>query len=126
MKLVWMAALAALLLAGCGGDSTFTASGTLGLVALDSAEADCSSGKGGYDDIHKGASVVIYDADGKKLAVGALKSGKELGDDGLCVFDFAVPDVPSGDGPYGVEVGTRGQVSFTEDESDRIVISLGG
>lgn len=125
MKLVWVAMSAALLLAGCGGGSTFTATGTLGLVALNSAEDDCSSGTGGYNDIREGASVVVYDANDKKLAVGALEAGRDL-DSGLCVFDFKVPDVPSGDGPYGVEVGNRGQVSFTEDESDSIVISLGG
>ena len=79
---------------------------------------------GGYDDIHKGASVVIYDADGKKLAVGALKAGKG-GESGLCMFDFDVPDIPSGKGPYGVEVASRGEVSFTEKQADSIVVSLG-
>lgn len=120
-----VAAIGALLLAGCGGDSTFTASGKLGLVAVDAASDDCSSGTGGYSDIHEGASVVISDADGKKLAVGSLKAGKDIGD-GLCVFDFKVPNVRSGAGPYGVEVSHRGEISFTEKEADSIVISLGG
>lgn len=109
----------------CGGDSTFTASGKLGLVAVDAATDDCSSGTGGYDDIHEGASVVIYDAAGKKLAVGSLDAGKERGTSGLCLFDFEVSDVPSGVGPYGVEVSSRGQVTFKEDQADNIVISLG-
>ena len=125
MKLVGIAMAVALLLARCGGDSTFTASGTLGLVAVDAATDDCSSGTGGYDDISEGADVVIYDAAGNRLAFGSLKAGKPQGDGGLCVFDFDVPDVPGGKGPYGVEVSHRGQVSFKESQADDIVISLG-
>lgn len=117
--------MAVAVLAGCGGGASFTAKGTLALVALDSATNDCASGTGGYSDIQEGASVVIYDAGGKKIAVGSLKAGRDY-EDGLCVFDFAVPDVPSGDGPYGVEVANRGQVTFKEDGADSIVISLGG
>jgi len=126
MKLVGMLVLAALLLAGCGGESTFTAKGTLGIVAVDSTTDDCSSGTGGYDDITEGASVVIYDASDKKLAIGSLKAGKEYGDNGLCVFKFKIPDIPSGKGPYGVEISHRGQIAFTEKEADDIGISLGG
>lgn len=125
MKLVGAVVAGLLLLSGCGGDSTFTAKGMLGLVAVDAATDDCSSGTGGYDDISEGVSVVIYNADGKKVAAGALEAGRSEGDNGLCVFDFKVPDVPSGDGPYGVEVGNRGQVTFKEDQADKIVVSLG-
>ena len=114
----------AVALAGCGGGK-LTASGTLGLTAVNAATDDCSSGTGGYDDIHEGTSVVVYDSTGKKVAIGSLGAGKAYGSDGLCVFRFSVPDVPSGDGPYGVEVGSRGQVSFNESEASKIVISLG-
>lgn len=125
MKLVALA-LAVAVLTACGGSSTFTASGTLGLVALNAATDDCTGGTGGYDDIQEGTEVVIYSADGKKLALGELDAGKpDKDEEGLCLFDFDVPDVPSGKGPYGVEVGSRGQVSFKEGESDSIVISLG-
>lgn len=119
-----IASAALVVLSACGGSSGFTAEGTLGIVAADSTTSDCSSGTGGYDDIHEGASVVIYDASGKKLAVGALEAGKKR-ESGLCVFDFEVPDIPAGAGPYGVEVASRGQVSFTEDRADAIVVSLG-
>ena len=121
----WVALIAIAALAGCGGDSTFTASGTLGLVAVDAATDDCGSGTGGFDDISEGADVVIYDAAGKRLAFGSLKAGKPQGDGGLCVFDFEIPEVPRGKGPYGIEVGSRGQVSFSEDKAEDIAISLG-
>lgn len=120
-----VASVALVCVGACGGESKFTASGSLGIVALDAATDDCSSGTGGYSDIREGAEVVITDASGKKLAVDSLLTGREYQESGLCVFDFSVKGVPSGKGPYSVEVASRGDVTFTEDEADGIVISLG-
>lgn len=120
-----IASVALVALSACGGASAFTAKGALGIVAVDATTDDCSAGTGGYSDIREGASVVITDASGKKLAVGSLKEGKPYGESRLCTFGFSIEDIPGGEGPYSVEVGSRGEVAFTEDEADSIVISLG-
>ena len=110
-----------LVTSGCGA-SNFNASGTVGLIAVDAAEDDCSAGIGGFDDIREGASVVISDAEGKRVALGSLQAGSG---DGACLFAFDVADIPSGQGPYAVEVASRGEVAFNEEDADGIVLSLG-
>lgn len=128
--------------------STFTASGTLtltdssGLLAtlnpdytLPAKGSPCSSGLG-MDDIEAGAQVVVTGSDGHTLAIGELDAGKNDGGDGgapplsinHCVFAFSVTDIPSGKGPYAIEVAHRGKINFTETTAKKqpILLTLGG
>lgn len=134
MKLVGIVMAAALLLAGCGGESggdgktaakTFTASGAIKLYATGTvAVGDSCAGKGGYDDIRVGAAVLIKNADGKRVALGELGTG-EPGEYSTCSLPFAIKGVPSGAGPYSVEVSHRGEVPFNEGDAKSIALTLG-
>ena len=108
--------------------STFAVSGNLTLADYMPAAGDLGvpcQGIGGYDDIQGGAQVVIYDATGRQLAVGALNQGEILGL-GRCVFAFRLSGVPRGDGgPYSVEVSHRGKIAFTFAQAYDVEMSLG-
>lgn len=115
--------------------ATLTASGTLllkrGEFSWNSAADPTCQGLGGYSDLRAGTQVVVTDAAGKKLAVGALVAGR-AGDfstesdgtqrAGSCSLSFAVSGVPRGVGPYGVEVSHRGVQNYNETELDRGVM----
>lgn len=82
------------------------------------------AGSGGYADVRAGAPVTVKDSAGKTLALGQLGTGKAEGK--VCRFDFTVGGVPSGEEIYGIEVGRRGVVQYTEDQMrEPIVLSLG-
>lgn len=83
-------------------------------------------GVGGFDDIRGGATVVVYDAADKILAMGRLDPGRANDATGDCIFLFAVPDVPTSDF-YRVEVAHRGQVPFTQRQVDdhQVQLTLG-
>lgn len=73
-------------------------------------------GGGGYDDVHEGTQVVISDADGTTIAVGALGVGVPVGLASIdkpasCKFPFEVV-APGGHDFYGVAVGKRGTVQY--------------
>lgn len=76
----------------------------------------CSGWKG-YDDIRAGTEVVVSDAAGKSLVVGSLKAGAAtVGSDGRateCTMKFHIDGVPSGVGPYGVAIGSRGVAHYS-------------
>lgn len=128
---VGLASVALLIAAGCGGGGdepaeakTFEASGAIKLLATGAyAIGDTCTGSDGYDDITGGATVVVTDADGKKVALGALDVGQP-GEYQTCSFPFAVKDVPSGNGPYSIEVSHRGEVPFSENDASSIALSL--
>lgn len=88
----------------------------------------------GYDDHTAGAPVVVTDASGSTVALGELVAeglqvltGSTDMRDTWCGFRFEVTDVPRGEGFYGVSVGDRDAVQFTEDEvfGDDLALSLG-
>lgn len=113
-------------------DATFTAAGTLhldlGQFSWNSVQDPTCQGLNGYSDLRGGTQVLVTDATGKKLAVGALAAGR-TGDftansdgtqrAGACSLDFAVPGIPRGVGPYGIEVSHRGVQNYTEAQLDR-------
>lgn len=131
------------LLVGGGGDGsskvsdspsaakgkTFEISGNVTLT--DSGNENFGGGQcaggGGYDDMREGAQVVVTDSVGKTLAVGALGRGTHSGQYAqvVCVFPFVIADVPSGVGPYSVEIGHRGKISFTEIDASDLELTLG-
>lgn len=108
---------------------TFALHGTFVLSdisGVDLHDDGSCSGTGGYSDIAEGASVQVYDAAGKVLAVGALESstGIEL----VCGFEFSVPEVPTGEEFYQVEVTHRGKITVTAEEAKagEVALTLGG
>ncbi|MBK3584285.1 hypothetical protein JHN49_11305 [Streptomyces sp. MBT57] len=82
-------------------------------------------GTDGYDDIEEGTSVTVYDGAGDITATGILGTSTYAG--GLCVFDIAIDNVPTGEKFYQVEVSHRGKVHLTADEAEagKLSVSLG-
>lgn len=115
-----------------GGSGTtggkFAVHGTLKLVGdhLAIGGQPCF-GTSGYDDIAVGASVVIYDAAGKQLVIGALGGGtsNQPGSLGVCTFTFDISGVPAGVGPYSIEVTHRGKVPFDQSTASDVELTLG-
>lgn len=76
----------------------------------------------GYDDIAEGRSVVIRDSKGETVAIGdlgavvlAVVEGETDMRMTYCRAHFSVDEVPRGRGFYSVEVGSRGEVEFSEE-----------
>lgn len=128
-----------LLLAGCSSSptaakptpaaKTFTAIGTLDLGGQpDGGTGAPCEGANGYTDIHAGTQVVVYDAAGKSLGVSALAAGSTISNGpaafATCHFKFSVPGVPSGVGPYSVQVGSYDKTTFTEDGAGALKVSI--
>ncbi len=129
-----------LLLPRGGGGATFTLRGSL--PVFDSAQlftvdnggagkpsgSPCVAGQG-YDDIVQGAQVVVTASNGDRLAVGQLDAGTwspgPIASIGDCVFTFAITGIPTGRGPYAVEVAHRGQVVFNQDNAGDLELTLG-
>lgn len=91
-----------------------------------SRSTNACQGQRGFADVAEGAQVVVTDAGGKVVGVGSLgpgvgQGGSTLGTSGgavvaaVCELRFTAA-VPGGVGPYGVEVGKRGVLRYTEDE----------
>lgn len=73
------------------------------------------TGRGGYDDIRLGTSVVVKDGKGVTLATGRLGAGK-MGEFGFgCDFSFEVLNVPKADF-YSIEVAHRGALTYSRKE----------
>ena len=72
------------------------------------------TGKGGYDDIRLGASVVVKDGKDVTLATGRLGPGKMTEERG-CEFNLEVLNVPKADF-YSIEVSHRGALTYARQE----------
>jgi hypothetical protein len=115
----------------------FTVAGSLTLkdpggvfYVSDGSTGDSCTGKGGYDDVRRGATVVVRNSRGEKLALGALDVGFLTEDSSEylpapCVFDFQVRDVPVDGDLYSIEVAHRGEVNFTSDGAASLTLTLG-
>lgn len=101
-----------------------------GQFAWDRQAASCW-GKGGYDDLTKGASVTVTDAAGKTIALGSVVSEyTSFSTDEFassCTLNFQVENVPRGGQFYGVEVSHRGVVHESEADafSGQIQLTIG-
>jgi hypothetical protein len=102
--------------------STFVVEGTLTLDEPVTNDAPCF-GADGYDDITEGAQVIVTDATGRTVGIGELLEGE--GTEEGCEFQFEVDDVPSGAGPYSVEVTHRGKIAFQESDAQSLDLTLG-
>lgn len=113
--IVALAVIGALVLAGGAGTgvwfvarhgvpavvpSTFDVHGTLVI------QDDCTSL--GYSDIGTGTQVTVTDESGTVLGIG------DLGQQGQCRWSFLVLNVPAGHRFYGVGIGRRGTIQYTE------------
>ncbi len=106
---------------------------------------DCAPRQSGYEDIRNGAQVVLTDATGATVGVGALANGRltqtrqiQRGgpDDGnlpvhtqtwgLCMWDFSVT-YTSGSPFYGVQVSRRGVVQHAAADlaANKVALSIG-
>ncbi|KAA1031813.1 hypothetical protein FVA95_08600 [Pseudonocardia sp. EV170527-09] len=109
-------ALATGLLLALAGTSTRSITGAMTVMnGTSSLYSSSSYGSchlsSGYDDIVAGTAVTVRDSAGRIAGVGALDSG--TGSSYGCTFSFVVDDVPASDF-YTVEVGHRGEVTFTD------------
>lgn len=113
---------------GSSTPTTFTLRGTMTLtgdnVPAGATSEDCT-GYEGYADIARGASVTVYDQDGKVVASGALGTGKPKS--AACVFPVSVAGVPEGSRFFQVEVSHRGKltVSAADARAGKFAASLG-
>jgi hypothetical protein len=85
--------------------------GTVTLLDFDGWNRDWNnpelcSGDSGYDDISKGAQIVVTGPDGKVVSTGSLSSGVVVGQHDGCKFSFTL-SVPGGLAFYGVAIGSR-------------------
>lgn len=93
---------------------TFTMKGAFNLAVTPGTTtlkngASCA-GADTYADLRAGASVKVFDPQGKVLSSGNLSAGRfavtSIGS--ACIFDLNITGVPDGLPTYGVEVGSHG------------------
>jgi hypothetical protein len=110
-----------------GAPSPFTVAGDITLDSYDGVlkvTGGVCTGQNGYDDMSAGAQVVVADATGKTIAVGALESGvSESGS--KCRFPFSIENVPEGEGPFSVQVSHRGSIAFSRADAGDLHFTLG-
>ncbi len=114
----------ALLSVACGGSGedtvprNLTGSFTLtgyGNMLGSTSDSSCL-GKGGYEDIREGLGVVVSDEAGKTLATGSLGKSMYTSSPMKCFFPIIVSKtLPKADF-YTVEVGKRGDLTYSYDE----------
>ena len=145
-RLALVLGVAAILLAGCGDKGSgatkppsFDVLGVLDLTSYDGINYANRGSKGeecwgehGFDDIVKGAQVVIKSPSGESIGLGELGTGRLTSNansfrvNARCRFDFHIFDVPDkGDGVYSVEVSHRGGVSFQKVDASHLRLTIG-
>jgi hypothetical protein len=77
-------------------------------------------------DLHSGAAVTVSSA-GTTLATGTLGVGTETVSTtgGVCVFPFAVANVPAGKKVYEVQIGRHAPVQVSEADLPKAVLTIG-
>lgn len=110
------------------GEDTFMLRGDLTLRSESIIDnGNVCGGTGGYSDIRPGASVTVYDADGRIIGSGHISNSTTAGSPQQpdCQLSFAV-EVPAGLDFYSVEVGRRGRVTFPADRAEQgVQLTLG-
>lgn len=110
-----------LFLASCAS-KRHAITGTFQLVDKDVARngAVCS-GTGGYSDVKEGLKVVVKNAGGTIIGLGALEPDSYKGEYPrvVCEFPFKVSDLPSSKF-YSIEVGSRGSLEYTKEQLEKL------
>lgn len=83
--------------------------------------APCTTGPG-YEDVKQGTTVKVSNPDKTVIAQGQLPLPTI--EDGQCLFEFLIENVPSGFDSYGVEIGDRGILDYSADEIESDVIGM--
>ncbi|HST48617.1 DUF2510 domain-containing protein [Jatrophihabitans sp.] len=79
------------------------------LVDTETAYANCV-GQGGYSDISAGTTVILTNQDNKILGSASLEPGTPNKESGTCLYSFTLPNIPTDQAQYAVEVSHRGKV----------------
>jgi hypothetical protein len=140
-KLLWLigaaivvvaAIVVALVLTLGGGKKDLTVTFTLMDIG---GTSTCDGGTGGYSDIGPGTDVVVRDGSNNVLGVAALGDGQhratpDSGIGGGCIWQTTVHNVPTGKSFYTVEVGHRGEQTYSPSQLDKsgwlVDLTLGG
>jgi len=116
--LVVLAGAALMYLALRGG--SFTMTGTLILQAGQGCREP------GYGDISDGGQVTVHDETSAVIAIGTLGVGEVDIHQHSCVWDFRVENVPGGKRFYGIEIGRRPVLRFSEAQArEKLKLTLG-
>lgn len=128
---IWAGAVGAVVVAGgivagamaLDSSSTRTMTGTLQVATF------CDGGyRPGYDDIHAGTDVVVFDGRGSIIGTGQLGHGVGAGPYvAQCAYRFEVADLP-GEAFYQLQIGrdARGKKTIQAAELDRpLELTLG-
>lgn len=116
-KLFTFVALLVVVVAGAvwialASTSTFTITGKLAV--------DSGCGTGGYSDLHDGTEVELVNSKNEVLRV------THLNVTGVCLFEFTLDEVPTGEDLYGVHIGNNNRgVTWKTEEEAREGYSLG-
>lgn len=101
-------------------NATFDFIGALTLIDENGPKSGSCTGINGYDDIHGGTAVTVYDGAGTLIGTGQLDEGLRNPFDGNCLFGFTVADIPRLKGFYQYEISHRGKLSLTEAEATAV------
>jgi hypothetical protein len=92
-----------------------TIRGTMILTDARTLQANCV-GQGVFSDLRTGATVVLTDESGRRIASAHLQPGESDFDDQVCSYPFTLTRVPSDHQQYAVEVADRGRVTKSRAE----------
>lgn len=122
-------------------DGTFMIAGSVRVkdsgsgLTFGSSTGECR-GKGGYEDLHEGASVAVADAGGRTIAIGKLGPGESTTAPGVaegspvrlvaCTFRLEILDVPEGEHFYRITVTHRGTMEYSREQLRQpLMLSIG-
>ncbi len=91
-----------------GPVSQVTIRGTMILTDARTLRANCV-GQGAFSDLRSGATVVLTDESGSRIASTRLQPGEPDFDDQICSYPFTITGVPANRQRYAVEVAHRGK-----------------
>jgi hypothetical protein len=91
------------------GTATTTVTGEFVLTDSNTARSSCI-GHGGYSDIGPGTQVILTNQDGKILGSSEFSTGTADTHGYTCTYSFTIPDVPTDQNQYSIEISHRGKV----------------
>jgi len=98
--------------------ATQTFEGLFLLLGSTSGEGTACAGDGGYGDVGSSTTVLVTNDQGDTLDRTDFGSAEPESGDGMCLWSFEL-ELSEGEDRYIVEVGTRGDRTYTWDELQR-------